>query len=248
MKKFYLLIGLLLLVTGCAVKNPSSPPPLKEIIKENPLVYKKYTKATQRPYKINGKWYFPTMVKVGQKQRGIASWYGKDFHGKLTSNGEIYNMYAYTAAHKTFPMNTILRVRNLRNNKTVIVRVNDRGPFVKSRIIDLTYAAAKKIGMDKVGTAPVELTVLGFGKIGHLNKKKEMAITSPFMVQVGAFRRKEGAKIYQKQFSKYKRPVIIKYFSSDKLNRVFITGFRSEEEAKDFIKHNKIYGFIVGGN
>lgn len=106
-------------------------------------------RATMRPYKIAGKWYYPTLAKVGDVQRGIASWYGPNFHSKKTSNGEIYNMYADTAAHKTLPMNTMVRVDNKENGKSVIVRINDRGPFVSGRIIDLSNKAAHAIGMVK---------------------------------------------------------------------------------------------------
>jgi rare lipoprotein A len=91
---------------------------------------------------------------------GIASWYGPGFHGRRTASGEIYNMYAYTAAHKTLPLGTYVRVINLENGKSVVVRINDRGPFKKGRIIDLSYAAAKKIGMIEKGTARVRLEIL----------------------------------------------------------------------------------------
>ncbi len=93
-------------------------------------------------------------------QKGIASWYGKEDHGDFTASGEPYNMYAYTAAHKTLPFGTLVKVINLKNGKSVVVRINDRGPFVKNRIIDLSYASAKKIGLIKDGTAPVIIQVL----------------------------------------------------------------------------------------
>ena len=98
----------------------------------------------------------------GYKERGVASWYGKKFHGRLTSNREPYNMYAMTAAHKTLPLPTYVQVRNLRNNKTVVVRVNDRGPFVHNRVIDLSYAAALKLDMVRDGTSLVEVTAITF--------------------------------------------------------------------------------------
>ncbi len=94
-------------------------------------------------------------------QRGIASWYGRENHKKLTASGELYNMYAYTAAHRTLPFGTLVRVTNLTNGRSVVVRINDRGPFVKGRIIDLSYASAKKLGLIKKGTAPVSIEVLG---------------------------------------------------------------------------------------
>ena len=99
---------------------------------------------------------------TGYQERGVASWYGKKFHGNLTSNRETYDMYSMTAAHKTLPLPTYVQVRNLRNNKSVIVRVNDRGPFVHNRIIDLSYAAAMKLDMIRDGTSLVEVTAISF--------------------------------------------------------------------------------------
>ena len=97
---------------------------------------------------------------VGWKERGIASWYGGKFHGRRTASGEPYNMYDLTAAHRWLPFGTLVRVTNLRNHRSVVVRINDRGPFVKNRIIDLSYAAARALDMIKSGTAPVVLEKL----------------------------------------------------------------------------------------
>lgn len=119
-------------------------------------------RATMRPYDVFGVRYYPFVANVGDRFDGVASWYGPDFHAKKTSNGEIYNMYAMTAAHKTLPMNTVVRVDNLENGKTTIVRINDRGPFVSGRIIDLSNKAAHEIDMVKKGTAKVKITVLGY--------------------------------------------------------------------------------------
>lgn len=197
-------------------------------------------RATMRPYTIAGKRYYPTLAKVGDTQRGIASWYGPNFHSKKTSNGEVYNMYADTAAHKTLPMNTMVKVDNLDNGKSVIVRVNDRGPFVTGRIIDLSNKSAHDIGMVKKGTANVIVTVLGFNaKIARTNaERNEIATVGKYYLQVGAFSRLEGAKITKRKFEmaledRYK--VIIK---STDLNRVWISGFRSENEARDFKAKN----------
>jgi len=101
--------------------------------------------------------------KVLLSLEGIASFYSEDFHGKLTSNGEIYDMNALTAAHRTFPFGTKVRVINLENNKSVVVRINDRGPFHESRIIDLSYGAAKTLDIVQSGTASVRLEVLEWG-------------------------------------------------------------------------------------
>lgn len=113
-------------------------------------------------YEVFGKSYRVMDDSAGYRERGVASWYGKKFHGRLTSNREPYDMYSMTAAHKTLPLPTYVKVRNLRNNKSIIVRVNDRGPFVHNRIIDLSYAAAMKLDMVQDGTSMVEVTAISF--------------------------------------------------------------------------------------
>jgi rare lipoprotein A len=111
-------------------------------------------------YEVLGKRYEVMPSSRDYRERGVASWYGKKFHGNLTSNREVYDMYGMTAAHKTLPLPTYVRVRNLRNDKSIIVRVNDRGPFVHNRIIDLSYAAALKLDMVRDGTSMVEVTAI----------------------------------------------------------------------------------------
>lgn len=113
-------------------------------------------------YEVFNKTYTVMQSSAGYQERGVASWYGKKFHGNLTSNREVYDMYEMTAAHKTLPLPTYVQVRNLRNNQTVVVRVNDRGPFVDNRIIDLSYAAALKLDLIKDGTGLVEITAYEF--------------------------------------------------------------------------------------
>jgi rare lipoprotein A len=113
-------------------------------------------------YEVLGKRYQVMPSANGYQERGVASWYGTKFHGNLTSNRETYDMYAMTAAHKTLPLPTYVRVRNLRNDKSIVVRVNDRGPFVHNRIIDLSYAAALKLDMIRDGTSLVEVTAISF--------------------------------------------------------------------------------------
>jgi rare lipoprotein A len=113
-------------------------------------------------YEVLGKTYSVLPTSSGFQERGVASWYGEQFHGKPTSSREPYDMYSMTAAHKTLPLPTYVRVRNLRNNKSVIVRVNDRGPFVHNRIIDLSYAAALKLDMVADGTSLVEISAISF--------------------------------------------------------------------------------------
>lgn len=131
---------------------------------------KQMHKYTMRPYSVFGITYYPFIANIGDDFEGIASWYGPDFHSKKTSNGEVYNMYDMTAAHKTLPMNTVVKVNNLENGKSIIVRINDRGPFVKGRIIDLSNKAAHEIDMVRRGTAKVKITVLGYnGEIENSN-------------------------------------------------------------------------------
>ncbi|NQV87431.1 MAG: septal ring lytic transglycosylase RlpA family protein [Woeseiaceae bacterium] len=113
-------------------------------------------------YVVFNKTYTVMQSSAGYQERGVASWYGKKFHGNLTSSREVYDMYSMTAAHKTLPLPTYVQVRNLGNNKTIVVRVNDRGPFVANRVIDLSYAAALKLDMIRDGTGLVEVTAYNF--------------------------------------------------------------------------------------
>ena len=113
-----------------------------------------------KSYVVMGKRYYVLESSKGFTDRGIASWYGADFHGKRTSSGEVYDMHAMTAAHKTLPLPVYVRVKNLDNGRVAVVKVNDRGPFVGKRIIDLSFAAAKKLGVVGPGTANVEISAL----------------------------------------------------------------------------------------
>jgi len=119
-----------------------------------------YRLANMRPYTINGTDYQPVLSGKGFVQTGIASWYGQKFHGHLTSNGEVFDMYEFTAAHTTLPLPSYVRVTNTDNSKQLIVRVNDRGPFHSNRIIDLSFAAAKELDYLTTGTAPVKIEVV----------------------------------------------------------------------------------------
>jgi len=243
-----------LFMSGCSQKRPQI---------KNPSATK-YTsasrqRATMRSYKVMGKRYHPTYVEVGQVMKGISSWYGPNFHGKHTSNGEVYNMHARTAAHKTWPMDTMVRVHNLQNGKSTIVRINDRGPFVRGRIIDCSYAAGKELGLDRMGIAKVSVEVLGFaGKIepsGRIAKNKKMhtqtrIALSNFGIQVGAFRRYAGAQTIKANYSgRYTRynPIIKRFDVGGKpLYRVWLMGFGSQQEARDFKNNNNLAGaFIV---
>ncbi len=155
-------------------------------------------KGHQKPYTVNGQRYDPLLSHDGFVEDGVASWYGKDFHGKKTSNGEIYDMYAMTAAHKTLPLGVFVRVRNRNNGKETVVRVNDRGPFVKGRIIDLSYAAAKELDVVGPGTAPVHIEALGYRDRDRSGAVSYHAPASydegSFGVQIGAFTVADNAR------------------------------------------------------
>lgn len=216
-----------------------------------------YKHPTMRPYTVFGKRYYPTVVHVGEEFEGIASWYGPNFNGKPTSNGEIYDMYAKTAAHKTLPMNTIVRVTNRSNGKQTIVRINDRGPFVNSRIIDLSNTAAHEIDMVGKGTAPVTLEVLGFQQKGkkkipttkELKKGPSEQVMGSFAIQIASFSKIEGAIKTQEKYNKTEGyTTIIKdtEYNNVRLFRVWLTGFKSEQEARDFISNGPFQNsFIV---
>lgn len=130
-------------------------------------------------YEVFGKRYTVMPSSSGYSERGVASWYGKKFHGRLTSNREPYDMYQMTAAHKTLPLPTYVRVRNLRNDKSIVVRVNDRGPFVHNRIIDLSYVAALKLDMISEGTSLVEVTAIGFDEPSGDQPSREITPLEP---------------------------------------------------------------------
>lgn len=159
--------------------------------------------ATQRPYIIKNRTYYPLPSSQGYEEIGIASWYGGDFHGRSTSNGETYDMYDMTAAHKLLPMHTMLLVTNLDNGRQTVVRVNDRGPFVQGRIIDVSLSAAKKLALWQKGTARVKVTALGeVRKTGNQQRfTRHVDFTKgEFYVQIGAFTQKNNSLQLQQRF------------------------------------------------
>lgn len=190
-------------------------------------------KWTQRPYKINGKWYTPVGSSKGFEQTGIASWYGKYFHGKKTSNGEIYNMYAMTAAHKTLPIGTYVKVSKLSEQREVIVRINDRGPFVKGRIVDLSYKAAVALGIENEGTAKVKLKALGRTQGDQLIRKDYSK--GNYYVQVGAFSIKKNALQLRDSLRKEFGSTIVTHFKKGNQNlyRVRVGLIQSLDKAEE---------------
>jgi len=208
--------------------------------------------ATQRPYVVHGRRYYPLTSAENFRQRGIASWYGKEFQGHMTANGERYNMYDHTAAHKTLPMGTLVRVRNLNNRAQTIVRINDRGPFVRNRIIDLSYAAAREIGLIKSGTAPVLLTALkgksskdkerkiknqapgGLRKEGTAKEYRPTGKEKRFYIQIGIFETKDEAKKLARNFAAKGRDVRIQTFpaAGTRLFRVMLVSGTTLSQAR----------------
>jgi rare lipoprotein A len=146
-----------LALAGCG-GSPKRGVELDGVPGAQPRVEPKARYGNMKSYVVFGKTYYPKTSSRGHVERGIASWYGPKFHGKKTSSGEPYDMHQWTAAHKTLPLPTYALVTNLENGRHLIVKINDRGPFVGDRIIDLSYAAAKELGVDKKGTALVQVT------------------------------------------------------------------------------------------
>ncbi len=159
---------------------------------------------TQKPYEVRGRIYIPLREATGYTEEGLASWYGPGFHGKRTSSGEVFNMYEFTAAHKTLPLGTYVLVQNLENGRRVVVRINDRGPFVKGRIIDLSYAAARALGMVEKGVARVRIVAISNPSVTGLKGK--------FFLQVASFKEKENAMRLRKELVKRFKFVKIKRY------------------------------------
>lgn len=184
MKRLVLMmVGFFLLLSGCAPEpRPARTLPQKGWV------------PGARPYEVNGVRYYPLPDAQGFVEYGKASWYGKDFHGRPTASGRPYNMYAKSAAHKILPLDTWVKVVNLSNHKSIIVPINDRGPFVKGRVIDLSYGAAREL--DMVGPGVVDVRVEALAKeVGQMDTAAGRVpvlewqdfTKGPFTVQVGAF-------------------------------------------------------------
>ncbi len=154
---------------------------------------KKSSSGNPSSYVVFGKRYYVLDSAEGFVERGIASWYGIKFHGRKTSSGEVYNMHAMTAAHKNLPLPTWVHVKNLDNGRTAVVKVNDRGPFVDGRVIDLSYAAAVKLGVKGPGTANVLISAIDRGQTRPTSVVRTIPLTDqpekdvPLFIQMGSF-------------------------------------------------------------
>ena len=220
-------------------ENLSSIP--NAIPKKEPL-----NKFSNRPYKVFGKTYYPMTSLKPYTATGDATWYGKKYHGNKTSIGEVYDMYKMTAAHKTLPLPCYVKVTNLKNDKTVIVRVNDRGPFVKDRIIDLSYAAANRLEIIEKGSELVKVELIDLDK-----KVKVSKISKQIYIQAGLFSDEKNANNLINKIKKLgtvKNENIKKIKNEDQF-QVLIGPFKNNQKAeikKDELSDNFfINGFIV---
>ena len=220
-------------------ENLSSIP--NAIPKKEPL-----NKFSNRPYKVFGKTYYPMTTLKPYTATGYATWYGKKYHGNKTSIGEVYDMYKMTAAHKTLPLPCYVKVTNLKNDKTVIVRVNDRGPFVKDRIIDLSYAAANRLEIIEKGSELVKVELIDLEK-----KVKVSKVNKQIYIQAGLFSDEKNANNLINKIKKLgtvKNENIKKIKNEDQF-QVLIEPFKNNQKAKikkDELSDNFfINGFIV---
>ena len=220
------LLLLMLGLWGCQPQKPDPPPPTPD---EKP--------PTQRTYEIFGQRYTPVDSADGFRETGVASWYGNPFHGRKTASGEVYNKNARTAAHRTLPMGTFLVVHNLENQKQTIVRINDRGPFAKDRIIDLSYRSAKEIDMVRDGTARVAILAVDPDDPGIQNQVKKAHpdyFTGDFTVQVGAYSDRERAEAIAGRLHEFQKDITVTPVSVDgrPVYRVRIGHFSDRADAE----------------
>jgi len=194
--KTALLSLLIIILSACSSSGPkdSAPRHIPVSVADIPNAVPTYEPKTKwgnpKSYAVAGKTYYTMQSSLGYLEKGDASWYGTKFHGRRTSSGEPYDMFAMTAAHKTLPLPTYVEVKNLENGRKIVVKVNDRGPFHAGRIIDLSYVAAIKLGIDVKGTGKVEVRAIAVSN-PQINNNETL------FVQAGAFSDKDNAERLQ---------------------------------------------------
>ncbi len=233
----------LLLLAACAgphFPTRTSPPPTVA----NPKV--------GQPYQVAGRWYVPR-EDWNYDEVGIASWYGPGFHGKRTANGEIFDQNKLTAAHPTLPLPSYVRVTNLENGRAINLRVNDRGPFAKGRIIDVSRRAAQLLGFAAKGTARVRVQIIRpDGTLGDRSKapppqiaSAETSVHLPVYVQVGAFASRENARAVKRRVAELGRVVIVPVSTPGRtLYRVRIGPYQDLEKARRVLERAIRIGFF----
>ena len=207
-------------------------------------------------YEVDGVVYHVLANGYGYTEEGTASWYGQKFHGRRTSSGEVYDMYQFTAAHKTLPLPSYARVTNIDTGDSVIVKINDRGPFAKNRIIDLSYAAAKKLGYEKRGTARVEVKVLASPDGAQKASRSDGELEIPPMeqqqdnaelyVQVGAFADEMKADTLASRLREhFRQPISLTPIdvNGQRLQRVRIGPLEDARAAEAILSQLKQYSF-----
>lgn len=246
------LLLLLLLISGCAEERSYTravPPPSGRII----ALPSTPQGESPKPYQVNGEWYYPLPAAEGFIESGKASWYGPQFHGRRTSSGEVFDMHKKTAAHKTLPLYTIVQVTNLSNGKSIVLTINDRGPFVQGRIVDLSYAAAQEIDLVGPGTADVRLVALGreVGKVQGTEGTVTLVEARDFQggdftIQVGAFENRTNAVRLAEQLRVLYKDVNVSVYvdgGNRTLHRVQVSLSKTLEEARSMEKRLEELGF-----
>jgi rare lipoprotein A len=264
---FFLVVLLSALIgAGCSSRGPlepadQAPPQPKDISNiEDAVPHAEPPSRYGNPssYTVNGKRYYTMPSSRGYRERGIASWYGTKFHGRRTSSGEVYDIYKMTAAHKSLPLPTYARVTNLRNGRSVIVKVNDRGPFHINRIIDLSYVAAAKLGILEYGTGLVEVEAVDAippapSTPAEMAIEASMTATPPhagvqqtlreqpvsareisLFIQVGAFRIRDNAERLRNRLDAYNLGpvrIVSRAMANNPLYRVQVGPLASVDEA-----------------
>jgi rare lipoprotein A len=259
----FILLSSILVLSACSsnvkvVPSSSDNAPSKQIdVSDIPNAVPQYEPKSRygnpKSYVVFGKRYYVMESGKGHVERGIASWYGTKFHGKRTSSGESYDMYAMTAAHKNLPLPTYVKVTNLNNGKHVVVKVNDRGPFHENRIIDLSYTAAIKLDIVKKGTGLVEVEVVEPGQIlsddsevgAPVSSVTSVSDNNGFYIQVGSFSNRVNAENLKNKLSPIGEglinigPVVV---SGNTLYRVRIGPLTDIEQSDSIVSNLTNYG------
>ena len=244
MKRLVVLLAVaVLLQAGCAGKKdkgqeaePGDGPSSRKITAADvhdavPVAEPRARYGNHSPYTVLGKTYTVLPTSKGYHERGIASWYGSKFHGRRTSSGEPYDMHLATAAHKSLPLPTYAEVTNLDNGRKMIVKINDRGPFHEDRIIDLSYAAAIKLGVDQTGTARIDVRAIDV----NTSKRAAVKLADGTFLQVGAFdKRKTADEMAGKMMAAQLKPVSVQ--KSRGLYKVWIGPYASDLELEASIR------------
>ena len=224
-----------------------NPPPNLAAIPDAEPKPEPLNRFANRPYQVFGKDYVPFEKVVPFRQRGVASWYGKRFHGGLTSSGERYDMYAMTAAHPTLPVPSYARVTNVANGRSVVVRINDRGPFHADRVIDLSYTAAYRLGYSDAGSALVDIEAVVPGAITVAQVQPAPPLAPPpgivtpaqaqpqgVYLQLGAFAVRENAELFRarlmREFAWLSETIQV--IAGESLFRLHLGPYRTPEEAR----------------